>query len=101
MASKNHAHDVERKAENESSGLEGVRFVFSVEDVSGYWSYWHALIKRNGGIISESVSEDTDYLVIGTSADSGGRESAYNHGVPTIEEQGLRALLDICTSSPM
>lgn len=101
MVSNNHTNDSERKAGNEFSGLEGTRFVFSGEDVSGYWSNWRALIKRNGGIVSESVSEDTDYLVIGTSADSGGRESAYNHGVPTIEEQGLRALLDISTSSPM
>lgn len=100
MVSHNHADDAERKAENESSGLEGVRFVFSGGHVSGDWSYWQALIKQNGGIVSESVSEDTDYLVIGTPADSGERESAYNQGVPTIEEQGFRALLDSSTISP-
>lgn len=100
MVSNNHTDDSERKDGDESSGLEGTRFVFSGGDVSGYWSNWRALIKRNGGIVSESVSENTDYLVIGTSADSEGRESAYNHGVPTIEEQDLRALLDSCAMPP-
>lgn len=84
--SNNHADDAGWKAENVSSGVEGARFVFSGEDVSGYCSCWQILIKRNGDLVSESISENTDYLVIGTSADSEGRESAYNHGVPTIGE---------------
>jgi len=87
-------NDREKIDANERPEFEGVRFVFSGGNISGQWSYWEELIERHGGIVSKSVSEETDYLVIDAGVELGERDSAQKHGVPAIEESGLRGLLN-------
>ena len=51
-----------------------------------------ALIERNGGKTSSSVSKKTDFVLVG--ADAGSKlQKALELGVPTISEDDLRQLL--------
>jgi DNA ligase (NAD+) len=50
-----------------------------------------ALIQAHGGKVSSSVSSKTSYLVVGESPGSK-LDEARKHGVPQLDEAGLRAL---------
>ena len=52
------------------------------------------LIERHGGRVAGSVSRSTDYLVVGRDAGSK-LDRARELGVATIDEAGLRAMLDM------
>ena len=52
------------------------------------------LIERNEGIVSDSVSTETDYLVVDASTGLGERHLAKDHGIPTIVESDLWSLLN-------
>lgn len=58
------------------------------------WGDWKELIERNGGTVSDTVCENTDYLVVDAAVDIGDLEVATNHGVPAIETRELRRLLE-------
>jgi DNA ligase (NAD+) len=51
------------------------------------------LIQGQGGKVTDSVSKNTDYLVVGENAGSK-LEKARSIGVPTVDEAGLRRLVD-------
>jgi NAD-dependent DNA ligase len=94
MASRSQPDDGEQVSGDDYPGIKGVRFVFSGGNISGRWSYWEKLIERNGGTVSDSVSEETDYLVIDGGVDLGERQSASKYGVPTIEDSEFEELLN-------
>ena len=51
-----------------------------------------ALIQAHGGKVASSVSSKTSYLVVGESPGSK-LDEARKHGVPQLDEAGLRSLL--------
>jgi len=53
-----------------------------------------ALITAAGGKVVSSVSSKTDYLVMGDAPGTNKVQEAARHGVPTIDEAALRALLE-------
>src|SRR3974377_1052871 len=53
-----------------------------------------AAIERLGGRVTASVSQETDYVVVGT--DPGSKyEEAKRLGIPTLDEQAFQTLLQI------
>ncbi|MGI6367263.1 MAG: NAD-dependent DNA ligase LigA [Anaerolineae bacterium] len=53
-----------------------------------------AQIVAAGGRVAGSVSSKTDYLLVGESPGASKVQQAARHGVPTLDEAGLRALLE-------
>ena len=51
------------------------------------------LIRQGGGTVSGSVSKKTDYVVVGDNAGTKA-EKAEQLGVPVLDEEGFRALLE-------
>lgn len=86
--------DGAQDSERAKPGLGGFRVVFSGGSISGRWPEWEELIERHGGIVSEDISEETDYLIVNADADEGEREAAANHDVPIIMEGEFRDLLE-------
>ena len=59
-----------------------------------------AMIKAAGGKVSGSVSSKTSYVVAGEAAGSK-LTKAQNLGVPVIDEEALRAMIENKTTSPV
>jgi DNA ligase (NAD+) len=53
-----------------------------------------AIVEREGGSVTGSVSGNTNYLVVGDGAGDRKREEADERGVETIDPDGFLALLD-------
>ena len=80
-------------AETAGGTLEGTTFVFtgSLDGLSREEA--HELIERHGGSATSSVSGNTDYLVVGDDPGRSKRETADEHGVPTLDQSALETLL--------
>jgi DNA ligase (NAD+) len=82
----------------EHSTLNGLTFV-----ITGTLPTWSreeakAFIEQHGGKVVDSVSKKTDYLVVGEKAGSK-LNKAQGLGVATLDETGLRQLVESATSS--
>lgn len=95
MASEENANDGTQDAERAKTPLEGLTFVFSDGDFSDQLPEWEEFIERHGGIVSEDISEETDYLIVDADVDEGEREAAANHDVPIIVEGEFRDILEV------
>jgi DNA ligase (NAD+) len=76
----------------ESRVLEGLTFVLTGTLPSLTREQATALIEAHGGKVAGSVSRKTDYVVVGESPGSK-LDEARSLGVPTLDEDGLRALI--------
>jgi DNA ligase (NAD+) len=73
--------------------LEGLTFVFTGA-LEGYTrSEAQALVERNGGAATSSVSGNTDYLVAGENPGASKLEDAEENDVPVVDREGFEALL--------
>ena len=73
--------------------LEGLTFVFTGA-LDGYTrSEAQALVERNGGAATSSVSGNTDYLVAGENPGASKLEDAEENDVPVVDREGFEALL--------
>lgn len=72
--------------------LNGKTFVFTGGFDKGK-SYWQELVQNQGGTISESVSKNTNYVVVGSDAGSKA-EKAKVLNIPSIDINQLQALLN-------
>ncbi|MEF8791198.1 MAG: NAD-dependent DNA ligase LigA [Haloarculaceae archaeon] len=73
--------------------LEGLTFVFTGA-LDGYTrSEAQALVERNGGTATSSVSGNTDYLVAGENPGASKLEDAEENDVPVVDREGFEALL--------
>jgi DNA ligase (NAD+) len=76
----------------ESRALEGLTFVLTGTLPSLTRDQATALIEAHGGKVTDSVSRKTAYVVVGESPGSK-LDKARSLGVPTLDEDGLRALI--------
>ncbi|PSP78909.1 DNA ligase (NAD(+)) LigA [Halobacteriales archaeon QS_1_68_20] len=73
--------------------LDGLTFVFT-GSLSAPRSDLEELVARHGGNATGSVSGNTDYLVFGENPGQRKRDDADDHGVPTLDEDEFRDLLE-------
>jgi DNA ligase (NAD+) len=77
----------------EASVLDGMTFVITGTLPSLSRDQAKALIEKYGGKVTDSVSKNTSYLVVGESAGSK-LDKAKSLGVPLLDEGGLNALIE-------
>ena len=80
-------------AEPASQPLEGLSFVITGTLPGLSRQEATELITEAGGRVVGSVSSKTDYLVMGDAPGASKANQAQELGIPTVDEQGLRALL--------
>jgi len=79
-------------AEADRDALDGLTVVFT-GSLSVPRREAASLVERHGGSVTGSVSSNTDYLVVGADPGSRKRDAAAEHGVETLDGDGLAALL--------
>ncbi len=84
----------EEDEEAESSALADLTFVITGTLPSMTRSEARDWITARGGRVTSGISGRTDYLVVGEDPGSNKMEDAQEHDVPTLDEDGLRALAE-------
>jgi len=87
------AEEPEPSKEPASQPLQGLSFVITGTLPGLSRQEATELISAAGGKVVGSVSSKTDYLVMGDAPGAGKAQQAKKYGIPTLDEDGLRALL--------